>query len=435
MLSADTFKIYIPSALLVLLAFVLAYQFVEPAPPSKMTIATGSKDGAYSAVGSAYRRVLARYGIELELIHTNGSIENIELLQADEADLAFVQGGIFEPLPDVENPQSLGTVFIEPLWVFSSDFELSRLSALGGKRIAIGPKGSGTRQLALMLLKDNGITADNSIFFEISSVEAAKELAAGRIDAGMFVMSERSPLLMELLAEQKLHLMSFERSSAYAQRYPFMHEVVLHEGAVNLAENKPPRSTRLVAASASLAINPQLHPALIDLMMQIVQANHRSGGLLEGRDRYPAPEGNGFELNDQARKFYDRGPPFLQRYLPFWAANLVDRMAVMLIPLLTLMLPLARILPPALDWRVRSRVYRWYDDLREVELNAEKKLTPERLQVLQQQLDELEDQVSAISVPLTRTDLVYTLREHISLIRERLQARNQQVSAAPERTY
>ena len=414
----DDLKLYLPGAVLVILAFVLAYQFVEPAPPSTIRMATGAEDGGYAAFAHQYRAALAKVGVELETVTTGGSVENLELLENGEVRLGFVQGGVAPP--EGTELLSLGGVFLEPGWLFVRDPAVQRLSDLQGQRIAIGPEGSGTRKLALRLLADNGVTMENSALLPLPGAEAAAALINGEIDAAIFIVSERSPLIRELLADEGSRLVSFERAGAYQQRYRFVRPVILHEGAIDLENNFPGSDTRLLAASASLVVHPDLHPALVDLLMQVARSVHRRGGLFEAPDAYPSPEGSDLPLHPHARKFYDRGPPFLQRYMPFWAATLVDRMAVMLVPFLTLLLPLARILPPALDWRVRSRVYRWYDDLRKVELDADGTLDAARLSALQQRLDELESQVSGISVPTTRTNIVYTLREHIALIRARL---------------
>ena len=415
----DWLKIYLPGGLLVALAFGLAYQFVEPAPPSTLRIAAGPEGGGYAAVAKSYAAALSVVGISLEIIETDGSVDNLRRLEAGEADLGFVQGGV---PPGSDNPLlALGSMFLEPIWVFGHDPSIGRLDGLRGLRIGTGPEGSGTHVLAGRLLADNGIDSTSSEFHRLSSEDAAKALRREELDAAIFIASERSAAVSGLLQQQGLSLLSFERAAAYEQRYRFLTRVTLHEGAIDLARNIPPRSTELLAATAALVVRPNVHPALVDLLMQLARRIHRNGGLFAAPDAFPSPEGHVFELHDQARRFYDSGPPFLQRYLPFWAATLVDRMAVMLIPLLTLLLPLARILPPALDWRVRSKVYRWYENLRAVELESKTAASEERLSELHARLDRIEDQVTEISVPLTRSDLVYTLREHIAFIRQRLE--------------
>ena len=431
-MNRDALKFYLPGAVLVLFAFFLAYQFVEPAPPRSLRIATGGEGGAYEKMGEAYRRLFARLGIELEILHTGGSVENLAMLGDDRADIAFIQGGVRGTSAqggvqgtagEAVELHSLGAMFLEPLWFFTRDKRIGRLGDARGMRVSIGPAGSGTRRLMMTLMRDNGLGPDDAEFLDLPTSQAKDALLAGDIDAMALVASERSDSVRELLATDGIELFVSSRAAGYAQRYRFMKEVVLHEGAVDLAANLPDRSVTLLAVTAELVIRADVHPALVDLLMQIARRVHGGGGLLEAPGDYPTPSGTAFELDEQARKFYDRGPPFLQRYLPFWAATLVDRMSVMLIPLVTLLLPLARILPPALDWRVRSRVYRWYNDLRDIEARSELDPSRDELRALHARLDSVEEQVSEMQVPLTRTDMIYNLRQHIALIRRRLRLR------------
>jgi len=413
-------KVYGPAALAVIAAFVLAYQFIKPAPPRHVVMATGGVDGAYHGFARRYAEILAREGIELELRPTAGSVENLRLLRAGEVSLALMQGGIDDGLSE-PGLLSLGSVYYEPLWLFyRKGLDLHRLGGLAGLRVAIGPQGSGTRALVTRLLHANEVASDDS-WVALGGQGAADALLAGEIDAAFFVISAQSPLVDRLLRAPDIQAMDFARAEAYARRYSFLNSLELPEGVVDLAANTPDRTIRLLAPTANLVIHPDLHPAIIDLMLQAASEVHRGGGWFEGRDEFPMPGLLAFPLSKEADRYYRHGPPFLQRFLPFWAASLVDRLKVMLLPLLVLMLPLIKVMPPIYTWRMRARVYRWYDELEQ----AEQRLAAGDRDSAwtHRELDRIESEVQQVKVPLSFTDQLYHLRQHIDLVRRKVGGR------------
>ena len=414
-------KIYGPAALAVLAAFVVAYQFIKPAPPDHVRIASGSTDGAYYAFAQAYARELAKEGVRLEVLSTSGSVENIRLLHAGKVDAALVQGGI----PDAgqgERLHSLGSLYYEPLWVFvRRDLSLSDLRALQGLRVGIGSEGSGTHALAARLLADNGIGADNAQLQAIAGAEAAERLQKGGLDAAFFVASPRSPLIQSLLRAQGLRLFSFRRAEAYARRYRFLSGVTLPQGVVDLQRNLPPEDVRLLAPAANMVVSGEMHPAIAELLLQAMASVHRDGDWFSGPGEFPQAGLLAYPLADEAARYYKNGPPFLQRYLPFWAASLVDRLKVMLLPLVLMMLPLFKVLPPIYNWRMGARIYRWYDELEALEEAVVATPATERA-ALAARLDRIEDGVRRVRVPASYGRQLYHLRQHIQLVRSRLQA-------------
>lgn len=409
------------TALLVtLIGFVIAWQFVNPAPPRSLTIATGHIDGAYYLFAQRYRAMLAENGVELEIQTTAGSIENLELLQNGKVGLAFVQGGTGVEI-DSSKLTSLGSLYYEPLWVFyRSEQTLTRLTELQGKRMAIGEPGSGTHAIASQLLADNFIDTGAATIQPIGGSTAVQALLQGRTDALFLVAAPEAPLVQQLLHRQDIKLMSFARAAAYIRMHPFLSAVTLHEGVIDLQVNIPPRDTVLLAATANLVTHDDFHPALVSLLLQAATSVQGAGGLFEKPGVFPNSNNLEFALNDDARRFYKHGPPFLQRYLPFWTANLIDRLKVMLVPLLTLLLPLIKIMPPTLRWRARKKVYRWYRELQALETESPAKHAGKNLEMLLQKLDKLEEEVRKVSVPLSYADELYSLRLHIGLVRDRL---------------
>ncbi|MES9938611.1 MAG: TAXI family TRAP transporter solute-binding subunit [Sedimenticola sp.] len=414
----DHLHIFGPAIAITLLGFLLAFQFVQPAPPARITIATGGLEGAYSLFGQRYREIIKREDIQLEVLNTKGSVENISLLESGKADIAFVQGGT-EQASRGDELISLGSLYFEPIWVFHrSNLTLDRLTGLQEKRVAIGPEGSGTRAVALQLLSDNAITPSNTRLIELSGRPAADALLKGDIDAAFFVASPRSPVVRALLDSTEISLMSFNRADAYARLHRYLSTVVLPEGVINLEHNLPRRETRLLAASANLVAHKDLHPALVDLLLQAASEVHGEGGWFEEQGQFPAAQFLAFPLSKEAKRFYKFGPPLLQRYLPFWAATLVDRLKVMLLPLVALMIPLFKVMPPIYRWRIRSRIYRWYREVLAIDRRSD--VPGADIDVAMGELDAIEEDVSKVSVPLSYAEELYDLRLHIGLVREKL---------------
>ncbi len=406
--------IYGPAAVLVIAAFVVAFQFIKPAPPDSVVMATGSEEGAYHAFAKRYAAYLAREGIELQLRTTAGSVENLALLRSGEVELGFIQGGVDDQQTEPELT-SLGSVYYEPLWMFHrADVGVRTLRDLRGQVIAVGPAGSGTRALAGRLLRDNGVVAEDR-WSPLSGQAAIDALRQGDVAAVFLVISAQSELIGQLLRDERVELFDFARADAYTRRYRFLNSVVLPEGVVDLGENIPNRPVRLLAPTANLVSHPDLHPAVIDLLLQAADEVHSNGGWFEEHDEFPMPGLLAFPLNKEAERYYKDGPPFLQRFLPFWAASLVDRLKVMLLPLLVLMFPLIKVMPPIYTWRMRARVYRWYDELE----RAEQRLAAGKVERdwVNAELDRIESEVQRVKVPLSFTDQLYHLRQHVDLVR------------------
>ncbi len=412
--------------LIVGIGFYVAYQFVEPAPPSRIVITTGSDSGAYYQFANRYAAILARNGITLEVKTSAGSLQNLERLKNDEAQIGFVQGGVIE-LPDDPDGEddsgllSLGSVFYEPVWVFyRGERRLDRLTDLRGKRIAIGQEGSGVRQLAQQLLRANEIKAGDHLV-SLSGLKAAEELQQGRIDAAFIIAAENAPVVQVLLRSPGVKVMSFAQADAYHRRFPFLSKLTLPQGVADLVRDYPPQDITLLAPTANLVVRDDLHPALQSLLLQAASEVHGRAGFFQRAGEFPAYKDRLVPLSPEATRYFKSGPPFLQRYLPFWLAVLVDRLIVMLIPIFALMIPLLKVAPAIYTWRVRSKVFRCYGELKYLEEDVRHHFDPAKLADYRTRLDALDEEASQLRVPLGFTDLVYTLREHVNLVRHILE--------------
>lgn len=412
-----------PIILITAIGFAVAYQFVQPAPPSHLTIATGGESGAYYAFAKKYAEILARNGITLEVKTSAGSYENLDRLKKGEVDVALVQGGAPVPPPgEDESPlTSLGSLYYEPVWVFYRGTQaINKLHQLAGKRIAVGEEGSGIRGLALQLLEANDMPTDSKHLLPIAGLNAAEALQQGQIDAAFIIAAPEAPVVQVLLRSPGVRVMSFSQADAYTRLFPFLARVTLPRGVVDLVRDNPPRDAVLLATTANLIVSENLHPALASLLLQAVSEVHGESGFFQRAGEFPAYKDHSFELSDEAKRHYKSGPPFLQRYLPFWLAVLVERLLVMLLPLFALLLPLLKVAPSIYTWRVRSKIFRCYGDLKFLENELRLHYDHARRAEYFDRLERIEEEANTRNIPLAFTDLLYTLREHINLVREKL---------------
>ena len=337
-------------------------------------------------------------------------------------DVAFIQGGTGygANAPDLV---SLGSLYYEPLWVFYRGKQISDLDGLRGRKIAIGAEESGTRALALQLLAMNDAVLPPAELLPLGGRQAVEQLMQGKIDAIMTVTTADSKLVERLIAAPGVNLLSFERAEAYTRLFPYLTKLVLPRGVSDLARNVPSRDVVLISPTANLIAKSTLHPALAYLLMRAATEIHGPADLLDREGEFPAPRNTGFPLSEEAKRYYQSGTPFLQRYLPFWAANLVDRLWVMLVPVIAVLVPLVKLVPPAYRWRVRSRIYRWYARLKELELQLDDDPDRVQLEEMLERLENIERSVNRIPTPLAYSENLYAFRSHIDLVRQRVIAR------------
>ncbi|MEE9412131.1 MAG: TAXI family TRAP transporter solute-binding subunit [Methylococcales bacterium] len=422
----DLLKTLLFAIVLAAAAFWVTSRFAKPGPPDTITISSGSKDGAYYLYAQQYKDILKRNNITLNILDSSGSLENIQRLKNQQADIAFVQGGtsINQDDSDSENALfSLGSLYYEPIWIFlSKSFKPDTLNDFKQRTIAIGSPGSGTQMVAQQVLELNGLNENNVQFTSLTSRQTATALLDGSIDAGFIVASADSPIIQQLLKQDAVELFSLKRALAYSRLLPFLSEVTLATGIINLAENVPSENKILLAPTSNLVIHEDMHPGLTVLILQAAQEIHSGPSLFTQPQAFPSPRNLAYPVSDVAERFYKKGPPFLMRYLPFWAAVLIDRMIVFLLPLIAVMIPLFKLMPPIYRWRVRSRIYRWYDELQETDsaITQDNALSATKIQQLHKQLNRIDTEVEKVKTPLSYADQLYQLLLHTDLVRKKL---------------
>lgn len=421
----------VPVAVLTIGLLVLAYFWLEPNPPKHVVLATGPARGAYDEFGQRYRDALARSGIAVTLLPSQGAADNLQLLREGRADIAFVQGGTSEHVPDASaGLVTLGSVFPEPLWLFYREDEyrdevqrkpasrqITALTQLQGLSVNVGSTGTGVPVLMDKLFRANRMDPAMLQLTRLEETPATAELLDGQLDVLVLASAPEALMVQMLLATPGIRLMDFDQSEAYSRRFPFLTPVLLPHGVVDLAARQPATDVRLVAITTELLAREDTHPALQELFAEAAVDIHGGAGWFHRAGTFPSVQRSGYPVSQEAERTYRAGQPFLQRWLPFWVANLVGRMWVITGIVLALVLPITRIVPPLYRFHVRSRVFRWYGKLRDIEHRLQ--VQPQRTPELLRELDALDERVDRIAIPLTYADELYELRNNIHLVRRR----------------
>jgi TRAP-type uncharacterized transport system substrate-binding protein len=420
-------RLYLVIAVLAVAALAVAVlwavaAYMRPMPPRTLTMATGPEGGAYYEFAKRYREILARDGIELRLLPTAGALENLARLRdkGSKVDVGFLQSGITsaKESPDLK---SLGTVFYEPLWFFITEkYRGNRLLALRGKKISIGPEGSGGRELAIKLLKRNGIDQGFADLLSLTPQVAGEKLIRGEIDAAIMLTSWDAPIVQRLLHTNGIEPANFPRTDAYLALYPYLNKVVLPEGVVDLANNRPPSDVFLIAPKANLVVRESLHPALQFLLLKAAEEIHSGPGMFQKPGQFPAAEAIDLPLSEQARQYYRSGSPFLQQHLPFWLAVLVNQLLVLLIPVVGVLYPLLRLFPAMYGWQIQRRIFRLYGELRFLEHDLDTRGAGQNMDDLNSRLDRIEEKAHGLRAQGIYANMRYTLWMHITMVRERM---------------
>jgi len=423
-----------PFVLIALGLLIGAYFLLDPNPPRSVVLATGPEQSDYAEFGKRYVAALKRHDIEVVLKPTEGSSANRRLLRdaKQKVDFGFVRGGSSEAIRAEDEKGegkplvALGSLFLEPVWIFYRKDaaaklpgkKLERLDQIRGWRVSSGGRGAGSTSLFIKLLRANNLEREDVALNRLDPTHAAIALFAKEIEAVVLVSAPEAPILQMLLRTPGIELFEFTQSEAYTRKFGYLEAVTLPRGVVDLPRDIPPRDIRLVAPTSMLVAREGTHPALIQLFVQAARDIHGEPGWFARAGQFPSKEDIEFPLAPEAERFFKTGPPLLQRYLPFWLANLVERMWVVLFSIIAILIPLGRVLPPLYSFRIRSRIFRWYRQLRQIEdaLSAGKRAREDLLD----ELNRLDAKVERIAVPLSYTDELYSLRSHIALVRGRL---------------
>jgi TRAP transporter TAXI family solute receptor len=418
-------------AAVVIVVLWVSAQFLQPGPSRRIVLASGAESGVYHQYALRYKEILGREGVKVDLRMTGGAADNLRLLLDPKSgvDVAFMQGGV--ATSETSGLVMLASLYYEPLWIFYRDpATLSQIKQLHGKRIAIGITGSGTRALVAQLFAAQGLATaggtgrDNTDLFALGGGDALRGLKTGEIDAALYVGGADTTTIQQALHDPVIKLMNLAHADAYPRRLSFLTKLTLPYGSIDLATNIPDQDVTMIGTKAMLIARDDLHPALINLLIDAAREIHGRQGYFEAAGEFPGTaQIDDIPVSpyaDQHRRF---GPSFLYNYLPFWFATYAERALILIIPLIVILVPLLNFLPQLLRWRVRSRIYRWYGQLALLEREVATRQGTLPIEKWLQELDRVEDAVAHIYAPASFASEAYTLREHIGLVRRSILAK------------
>jgi uncharacterized protein len=418
------FTVSIPILLLVIASFYFTSKFIEPSSKKEITIATGSIDGEYYKTALLYKDILEKQKVKVNIITSNGSIENIQLLKDKKVDIAFVQNGIDE-LKNQHSLKAIASVNYEPLWIFykNENYTMDYIIQLISKKISVGKEGSGTKDLALKILNDNGIDDQNSQILSHSTQEAKELLLKGEIDAMFVVTSANSKIVKELLDNPNINLFSFKRAKAYSRKYSFLESIPLYEGTIDLYKNLPSQDVNLLSTTANLIVRDDFSDELTRLVLKEIKNIHNKKGLFEAQNQFPNIDNLTIEINEDASRYFTYGDTWLEKIFPYWIASNIDRLKILLIPLITLMIPLSKGFFPLYRWSIRSKIYKWYEEIQKIDLEVED-VKNENLGKYLEKITALKKEIKAeTKVPLSYMGEYYDLIMHLELIISKINIR------------
>ncbi|HVV49181.1 MAG TPA: TAXI family TRAP transporter solute-binding subunit [Polyangia bacterium] len=423
MTGRDLALIAAPILVLLGLGGWVARKSIGLAPPNRIRIVSGPPGSKYREFAERYQAIIARYGVKVEIVPSAGAIDNLRQLadRSKKVDVGFVQGGLRNGT-NASGLVSLGSLYEQPLMIYFRGSEpADRLSALRGKRLAIGPEGTAARALALELLAASDMAGPPTELVDLAGNEAAQALVDGKIDA-VFLMGDSATrdLMHRMRETPHVQLLGFRQADAYVRRFQFLSKLTLPEGALDLARDYPPQAVQLIGTTVELVARDTLHPALSDLLISAAREVHGGAGLFRNAGEYPAPLARDFPLSKDAERYYKSGEQFLYKRLPFWLASVLDRLLVLLVPLIVAIIPVSRLIPAIYRWRIRSRIYRWYGALMGIERDLQVDRQAAGRADLLRRLDEITAAVNELTTPASFADQVYVLRDHVAAVRRRI---------------
>jgi len=403
----------------------LALIYFIPAPPSKVVMATAFKGASFEYYGRQYREIFARSHVELDLRETAGAVENLKLLQDPTAgvQIAFVTGGLSDSkhTPEV---LSLGTVYDQPFWIFyPANKQLDQLSQLKGKRIAVGPEGSATRHMAEQVLGKGGVNSETASLLPFAGEAADRALKDGQVDAVWIIGVPEATAVQSFLRNPSVRPMNFPMSEAFTRIFPDLTRMTLPQGTIDIERVIPSSDVQLIGTKSKVLIRSDLHPEIVQLLLQTMKEVHSGADLFHRNGEYPNGSDSEYTVAPTAIDFYKNGPSLMQRHLPLWASIHVQRAIALLLTGIAIGLPLLHFLPQSYNWMIRRRLFYWYAELRALEASFESVTSHKQLIDKQAEIERIEGDLSKIHFPLTFSDQVYNLRHHIDLVRRKIASR------------
>jgi len=411
------------SGLAILIAIAITVVKLFLLPPSSIDIAAGPKGSYLYETAQKYKVEFEKAGVQVNVMETGGTLENLEHVNHPDKliEFGFLEGGAADR-KDYPSLESLGSIAYAPIWVFyRSDLgNIYDINELKGKRIAIGGTSQGIHANALDLLNAVGINSSNSKLLNIGREEALKALHSNQIDAMFYSAPAEDSLVKILFNDARLKPLQWPDAEGIARNLREYHVLNLPFGAIDLANSMPAKDMKVLATTITVITKKDTHSALIYLMMGVMDDIHEAPSIMHAENEFPSDKDVDFPLSDDAEDYYKKGgKPFLQRYLPYWAASFLGKLLLILVPLLAIFYPLSQAYPSLQQWYYTNRVNRFYDQLVKIEKRldhgADLEIIKYDIQILRAEIELL---IKLEKIPSTYTNLLYDLRGHVSQVIE-----------------
>jgi len=411
------------SGLAILVAIAVTVVKLFLLPPSSIDIAAGPKGSYLYEIAQKYKVEFEKAGVQVNVMETSGTLENLEHVSHPDKmiEFGFLEGGAADRR-DFPSLESLGSIAYAPIWVFyRSDLgNIYDINELKGKRIAIGGISQGIHANALDLLNAVGINSSNSKLSNIGREEALKALHSNQIDAMFYSAPAEDPLVKILFNDARLKPLQWPDAEGIARNLREYHVLNLPFGAIDLANSMPAKDMKVLATTITVITKKDTHSALIYLMMGVMDDIHEAPSIMHAENEFPSDKDVDFPLSNDAEDYYKKGgKPFLQRYLPYWAASFLGKLLLILVPLLAIFYPLSQSYPAIQQWYYTHRVNRFYDQLVKIEKRlddgADREIIKYDIQVLRAEIELL---IKLEKIPNMYTNLLYDLRWHVSQVIE-----------------
>jgi TRAP transporter TAXI family solute receptor len=418
----------IPIALLIVGVSWITLHLLSPAPPKEITILGGPAGSSFQLNAQRYAKIISTHGVKVNVIETDGSDNNLEILQdkKKKADVGLVQNdsSLDEKEQEISNLMSLGTVWVQPLLVlYRGDEDISYIKQLKGKRVALAPEETQIHQFVDQVMLENGMKTADMKTVILEPEDGIHALVNNKVDAifltGELVTVERIHEIMEI---PHIKIMSFQQAAGYTRAFRFLSEIDIPEGGFDLGRNVPNRDTKLIGTSVELIARDSLHPALSDLMIEAARQVNGKPNMFRGKNEFPKLTEHTIPISEEAKRYFVSGAPFLYKKLPFWLASILDRIVILMLPLVIVLVPASKVIGPIYRWRMRSKIYKWYGALMKIEHELNKKLSKEEGRTVVDEINEIQERVNQVNLPLAFANELYALREHIEYVKSRCHA-------------
>ncbi|MBW2419377.1 MAG: ABC transporter substrate-binding protein [Deltaproteobacteria bacterium] len=412
------------SAVILLGVLLFTLRFVGPAAPGEVQLLTGPPGSSLHELGERYAAYLEKRGLRARVVETDGSFDNLLRLADGDASMAgFVQSAVDREVEDrdrLADLVSLGSLYYQPFWFFvHGELEIESLADLDGRRVARGHAGGGARAVARLLLDKLQLSGRvvSTPYDALEPDAAADALVAGEIDAACFIGEPHDAVISRLVGSDSVSPVSLGRTAALANLYRGLAPLLVPEGALDLVRNVPDADLHLISPAANLATREDLHPAVVDLLLDAAKEIQREPTLFSRSGDFPSMDHVSLPLSPAARRYYQQGPSRMRQVLPFWLATAINRFTVVVVPMLTVAFGLFKLLPIVIQARFKIQSLGFYKRLTLLEKAAAE---GEDLAGILTRLDDIDRESAAIAVPRPCLTPFLELRQYIHDMRERL---------------